>query len=187
MPGTVKKFFHCSNYVKHDHWRFCVYEFIWILMNLNHRSPHVNIPVILGPVFRIFKAICPECQGRAKITSQFRHRSPAFRSCKATLMHVKPGLFYSKPGFVVYLGRWMSVISGSHWLVAKDNDPPCTCCESVHDCFGNCTASETFSPAVLCVLRAGNRCTMPISSLNNIKDLFTLSFFDRIEESVVND
>ena len=65
----------------------------------------VNIPVILGPVFRIFKAICPECQGRAKITSQFRHRSPAFRSCKATLMHVKPGLFYSKPGFVVYLGR----------------------------------------------------------------------------------
>ena len=65
----------------------------------------MNIPVILGPVFRIFKAICPECQGRAKITSQFRHRSPAFRSCKATLMHVKPGLFYSKPGFVVYLGR----------------------------------------------------------------------------------
>ena len=65
----------------------------------------LNIPVILGPVFRIFKAICPECQGRAKITSQFRHRSPAFRSCKATLMHVKPGLFYSKPGFVVYLGR----------------------------------------------------------------------------------
>lgn len=64
----------------------------------------VNIPVILGPVFRIFKAVCPECQGRAKITSQFRHRSPAFRSCKATLMHVKPGLFYSKSGFAVYPG-----------------------------------------------------------------------------------
>ena len=64
----------------------------------------LNIPVILGPVFRIFKAVCPECQGRAKITSQFRHRSPAFRSCKATLMHVKPGLFYSKSGFAVYPG-----------------------------------------------------------------------------------
>ena len=63
----------------------------------------VNIPEIPGPSFRTFKAIDPERQGRAEIIGLFRHRSPAFRICKATFLRAKPGLSYSKPGVVVYL------------------------------------------------------------------------------------
>lgn len=60
-------------------------------------------PELPGPSFRTFKAIDPELQGRAEIIGLFRHRSPAFRICKATSLRAKPGLSYSKPGVVVYL------------------------------------------------------------------------------------
>ena len=63
----------------------------------------LNIPEVPGPSFRTFKANDPEHQGRAEIIGLFRHRSPAFRICKATFLCAKPGLSYSKPGVVVYL------------------------------------------------------------------------------------